>query len=229
VDARDARPKSIARALFENYWGFVDYVKEYALARSEGLLLRYLSQVHNTLVKTIPDDEKSEGVYDAIAFLHTLLQIDDSLLEAWQDLAEPGDAGESTAAQETAFDLAQQPRALRARARSELLALVRALSRGDFEEALSHFRQDPEQPWSAVALEESLAPYFESYTEILFTPEARQAHHSQLIAEGERFWRTTHVLVDPEGDGLWALHGEIDLREERDPKEPLFTLRRIGP
>lgn len=229
VDARDARPKSIARALFEDYRGFVDYVKEYALARCEGLLLRYLSQVHNTLVKTIPDDDKSEGVYDAIAFLRTLLQIDDSLVEAWQDLAEPEEPNEASAAHAAAFDLAQQPRALRARARSELLALVRALSRGDFEEALSRFRQDPEQPWSAETLEEALAPYFELYPQILFTPEARQAHHSQLVAEGERFWRASQVLMDPEGDGLWALHGDIDLRDEQDPQRPLFTLRRIGP
>ena len=229
VDARDARPKSIARALFEDYRGFVDYVKEYGLARSEGLLLRYLSQVHNTLAKTIPDEEKSDGVYDVIAFLRTLLQIDDSLLEAWRDLAEPGEAGPVGAEPVAEFDLAQQPRALRARARSELLALVRALSRGELEAALELFRQDPEQPWSVETLQEALAPYFESYPEILFTPEARQAHHSHLHAESERFWRTSQVLVDPEGDGLWALHGEIDLREERDPQGPLFTLRRIGP
>jgi len=229
VDAQAARPKSIARALYEDYQGFVDYVNEYGLARSEGLLLRYLSQVHNTLVKTIPDESKSEGIYDAIAFLRTLLQIDDSLLEAWQDLAEPEAKRESTPAQTPTFDLAQQPRALRARARSELLALVRALSLREFEEALDHLRQDPEQPWSAEALEESLSPYFETYAEILFTPEARQAHHSRLVAEGERFWRTTQVLLDPGGDGIWALHGEIDLREDRDPKGPLFSLRRIGP
>jgi len=229
VDARDARPKSIARALFEDYTGFVEYVKEYSLARCEGLLLRYLSQVHNTLVKTIPDDAKSEGVYDAIAFLRTLLQIDDSLLEAWQKLAEPGKTEEAATEPSDVFDLAQQPRALRARARSELLALVRALSRGEFEEALCRFRQDPEQPWSTETLEAALVPYFDEYPEILFTPDARQAHYSQLTAEGERFWRVSQVLVDPEGDGLWALHGDIDLREERDPQGPLFALRRIGP
>ncbi|NRA07927.1 MAG: DUF3516 domain-containing protein [Myxococcales bacterium] len=229
VDARDARPKSIARALFESYRGFVDYVSEYSLARCEGLLLRYLSQVHNTLVKTIPDDYKTEGIYDAIAFLRTLLRIDDSLMEAWQDLAEPGDIDEAEPAPDAPFDLAQHPAALRARARSELLALVRALAQGDFEEALTLFRHDPAQPWSAGEIEESLAPYFERYGEILFTPEARQAHQSQLSAEGSRFWRVSQVLVDPEGDRLWALHGEIDLRDAHDPQGPLFTLRRIGP
>ena len=52
--ADDVRPKSIARDMVERYLGFRDYVAELALARIEGLLLRYLSQVHNTLVKSLP-------------------------------------------------------------------------------------------------------------------------------------------------------------------------------
>jgi len=36
------------------------------------------------------------------------------------------------------------------------------------------------------------------------------------------------VLVDPAGDNLWALHGEVDLRGQRDPEGPLVGLHRIG-
>ena len=36
------------------------------------------------------------------------------------------------------------------------------------------------------------------------------------------------VLVDPAGDNLWALHGAVDLRGQRDPEGPLVGLRRIG-
>src|SRR5262249_25109036 len=50
----DVRPKSIARDMVERYLGFRDYVAELSIARIEGLLLRYLSQVHNALVKSLP-------------------------------------------------------------------------------------------------------------------------------------------------------------------------------
>ena len=35
---------------------FGDYVRFYSLARSEGTVLRYLSDVYKTLMRTIPDD-----------------------------------------------------------------------------------------------------------------------------------------------------------------------------
>jgi superfamily II RNA helicase len=86
----NVRPKSVAREMAEDYRDFVDYVREYAVARSEGLLLRYLSQVHNTLVQTVPEEAKTEEVYDVIAFLRTMLQrVDSSLVEAWETLLRP--------------------------------------------------------------------------------------------------------------------------------------------
>ena len=42
-------PKSIGREMFETFAGFSDYVKSYGLERSEGVLLRYLSQLYKTL------------------------------------------------------------------------------------------------------------------------------------------------------------------------------------
>ena len=39
VGNEDIRPKSIAREIFEDYRSFVDYVKEYGIARAEGVLL----------------------------------------------------------------------------------------------------------------------------------------------------------------------------------------------
>ena len=66
----------------EGWRDFVDYVKEYGIARSEGLLLRYLSQVHGTLVRNVPDAHKTDALYDAIAYLRTLLaDVDVELLQ----------------------------------------------------------------------------------------------------------------------------------------------------
>jgi len=224
------RPKSIARDLVERAAGFRDYVREYGLARSEGLLLRYLSQVHNTLVKTVPDTAKTDAVTELIATLRvTVAGVDTSLLEAWEGLVRPSEAAAGPEAPAPRFDLATQERALAARARQELLAVVRALARRDYEEAASGVRQDADDPWDAARFEAALAPFHEEYGEVLFTPEARRAHHARLVASGPRTWDVTQVLLDAAGDGLWALHGEIDLRDERDPPGPLVRPLRIGP
>ncbi|MEO0813638.1 MAG: DUF3516 domain-containing protein, partial [Myxococcota bacterium] len=62
VREENIRPKSIARDLFERCMSFREYVKEYKLERSEGLVLRYLSDAYKTLVQTVPERFKTEAV-----------------------------------------------------------------------------------------------------------------------------------------------------------------------
>ena len=51
VGQENVRPKSIAREMYEGFASFDDYVRSYGLERSEGVLLRYLSQVFKTLAR----------------------------------------------------------------------------------------------------------------------------------------------------------------------------------
>ena len=111
---------------------------------------------------------------------------------------------------------------------SELLSLIRALALRDYDEALRWLHADPSDPWDAARLEAALAPFHEEYGAIVFTPDARRAHHTSLRAAGPRRFDASQVLVDASGDNLWALHGEVDLRQERDPEAPLVRLIRIG-
>jgi hypothetical protein len=226
----DIRPKSVAREMFESCRGFEEYVRHYAVARSEGLLLRYLSQVHNALVKSVPEWARSEEILDVIAFLRTMLaRVDSSLVETWESLLHPGDrAATDEPAAPTAFDLALQERLLRARVRSELHALVRALAAGAFDEAPGCVHQDPDDPWDADRFERELAPFFEEYDRIPFTPEARRADRTRLARTGPRTWDVTQVLPDPAGDDVWAVHGRVDLTNEKNPEGSLVHLVRIG-
>ena len=90
VGGEDIKPKSIGREMFEGYMSFADYVKRYGLQRSEGVLLRYLSQLYKTLDQTVPEPAKTEGVWDALGFFRALVeQTDSSLLEEWQGLLHP--------------------------------------------------------------------------------------------------------------------------------------------
>lgn len=62
VGDENVRPKSVARELFEESMTFREYVGYYGLKRSEGVLLRYLSDVYKTLVQNVPDWHATEDV-----------------------------------------------------------------------------------------------------------------------------------------------------------------------
>jgi hypothetical protein len=231
VREEDVQPKSIAREMFEGCWGFVDYARQYNAGRSEGILLRHLSQVHNTLVKTVPEGARTDEVYDVIAFLRTLLQgVDSSLVETWEALLHPQEreARAEGARAAPPFDLALHERVLAARVRSEMHALVRALASGAFDEATGCVRQDPGDPWDAARFQRALAPFLEEYQYLVFTPEARQSHRTLLRRTTDRTWDVFQVLLDSRGDNMWAIEGAVDLEGERDPAGPLVRLRRIG-
>ena len=46
--------------MYERAMTFADYVAHYGLARSEGLLLRYLTDAYKGLVQTVPEEAKTE-------------------------------------------------------------------------------------------------------------------------------------------------------------------------
>ena len=64
----DARlsPKSVARDMFERAMTFVEYIGFYQLARSEGLVLRYLADTYRALRQTVPDEAKTEELADVV-------------------------------------------------------------------------------------------------------------------------------------------------------------------
>lgn len=229
------RPKSIAREMAESYASFDDYVKRCEIAAREGLLLRYLSQVHDTLVRSVPEAARNDDVYDLIGYLQSLVAgVDSSLLQEWESLLEPtadsrtADAAPATAARDHRPDPAANPGAFRARVRAEMHLLVGALSKGNFREAATHLRQDPRDPWDAARLEAALAPFFSEYQRIIFDPRAKQAHHTQLLPQGPLRWEVRQVLVDEAGDNFWHIEGVIDLSEEVALDAPLVALRQIG-
>jgi hypothetical protein len=224
------RPKSIAREMVEGFQRFDSYVRHYELQRSEGLLLRYLGEVYSTLQRSVPDARKTDEVHDILAYLRTLIaRVDSSLLEEWESLLHPVPEKPGVAAPPPTLDLALTPRAFRARVRTELHALVQALADGDYEEAARSVRFDPEDPWDGARFERELAPFLAEHGRIVFDPEARKAHFAVVKPAGPRRFEVAQVLLDPAGENLWAVHGEVDLRGEKDPEEPLVRMVRLGP
>jgi len=232
------RPKSVAREMVEDYLGFTDYVRRYGLQRSEGVLLRYLSQVYKTLDQNVPDQDKTEAVLDIIGFLRTMLErVDTSLIEEWESLLHPellleGVADTKTAHQVLAArELRSSPKILTSRLRAELHQLTAALSRRDWEEAAACVRHPPDDSAALVTEEDfakAMAPFFAAHGELLFNHRARLAEHTQITPADGNTWQVVQVLLDPEEENLWCVDGRVDLSDDATLEGPLVTVVRIG-
>jgi hypothetical protein len=183
-------------------------------------------------VQTVPEGARTEAVHDAIAYFRAMLErVDSSLVDEWESLIDPESRRAEAAPASTparVYDLARDERALRARARAELHRLVRALAERDWEEAQACVRPDPDDLWTAKRFEQALAPFFAEHGEIVFTPAARSAEWTRIVADGPRRWAVTQVLLDAADDNDWFIAGEIDLLSETEPVGPLLRLSRIG-
>ena len=90
VERDRPRPKSVARDMLECADTFNQYVARYGLKRSEGVLLRYLSECYRTLTQTVPAEAVTEELDDLIAWLGAVVRhVDSSLLDEWERLRHP--------------------------------------------------------------------------------------------------------------------------------------------
>jgi superfamily II RNA helicase len=228
----NVRPKSITRELVETGASFNEYVRDYGLERSEGVLLRYLSDSYRTLLQNVPEAFRTEAVEGVIAFVRaTLAAVDTSLLDEWAAMRDPdailARAEHRPPPSKQALDPAANPRAFAARIRAELHRFARALARRDWEEALGALH-DPDAGWDAARLEAQVAPLFAEHAALDTTPRSRAAHLTRLEPTGPRTWRVQHTLLAADGDDLWMAEGSIDLTKARPPEAPLVELVRVG-
>ena len=89
ADALAARSRCV-REMWEQGMGFTDFVGRYQLARSEGLVLRYLTDAYRTLRQTVPERHRTPELDDLVEWLgETIRQTDSSLLDEWEALPDP--------------------------------------------------------------------------------------------------------------------------------------------
>jgi hypothetical protein len=249
----NVRPKGIVRDMIERYAGFNDTVKEYGLERSEGLLLRYLSDFYKTLVQTVPEARKDDPVLDVEAWCRSLLaRVDSSLVEEWESLlgvrADKPLSDELVQARGhpgAVVALDRDARTFNARVRAELHAFVRALANSDVTEALARVRPG----WDDKRLTAELAPFLAEHGRVRFDPQARLARYTTVHKDGDGRYRARQVLLgkhedesDANADDVgnddvnagadsahdWMIEAAIDLHDRKSADEPLLELVRIG-
>ncbi|WP_328403557.1 DEAD/DEAH box helicase [Nocardia sp. NBC_00403] len=210
-------PKSVVRDMIERSMTFAELISHYELARSEGVVLRYLADAYRALRRTVPESARTEDLDDITEWLGELVrQVDSSLLDEWEQLTNPGaetDADQLAFGAETIRPISANERAFRVMIRNAMFRRVElaALRRWDL---LAGMGTGPD--WEA-----DLAPYFAEYERIGTGPDARGPQLFQVEQRPE-FWHVRQVLDDPAGDHGWALEAVVDLAESDAAGEVVF-------
>ncbi len=192
-------PKSVARDMFERAMTFTEYVSWLGLARSEGLLLRYLADTYKALRQTVPDEAKTEELIDLIEWLGELVrQVDSSLLDEWERLANP-DADAAV----TANQLDERPPAVTGNLRAFRVLVRNAMFRRVELASLRRWDElgelDAEAGWDADAWADALAPYFAEHGDLGTGADAR-GPAMLIIDDSDRdVWRVRQIFDDPAG------------------------------
>ncbi len=227
VRGEDIHPKSIVRDLLEQLASFTTYVQDLGLERSEGVLLRYLTNCYKALLQNVPAERHTDALIEVLATLRAMLaRVDASLITEWEALVAGKDAADAEVAP-APVDISLDRKRFHARIRAELHALVRACARGDFEEAAASVRPG-DDPWTADRFDAALAPFVDEFGPPLFDHRARLGHHTTIRPDGHHQWRVSQRLVDPEEEAAWFIEGRIDLREDTNPAGPLVEVTALA-
>ncbi|GGP62858.1 DEAD/DEAH box helicase [Saccharothrix coeruleofusca] len=222
-------PKSVVRDMFERAMTFSEYVSFYALARSEGLVLRYLADAYKALRQTVPEDAKTEELNDLVEWLGELVrQVDSSLLDEWEKLRNPTAeaAGETAAAQldERPPAVTRNVRAFRVLVRNALFRRVELAARRDYYEL---GQLDGDSGWTAEEWQDALEPYFEQHEDIGTGPNARGPAMLVITEEPGR-WLVRQIFDDPAGDHDWGFSAEVDLAESDEIGTAAVRITEVG-
>ncbi len=218
-------PKTVVRDMYERAMTFADYVGYYTLARSEGLVLRYLSDAYRAARQTIPDDAKTEELLDVIEWLGELVrQVDSSLLDEWEAMINPTPVADKPVLPPPPPSVVTNPRAFRVLVRNELFRRVQLAAREDWE-ALGEL--DAASGFDADTWADAMDAYFDEHGEL---PTGGDARGPAMIAveEGVSAWTVRQTFDDPAGDHDWGISATVDLAESAEQGVAVVRVTSVG-
>ena len=214
-------PKSVVREMWERAMTFREYVSVYGLVRSEGAVLRYLSDAFTALRSGVPAAARTDEVTDVVEWLGELVrQVDSSLLDEREQLTSPDQPLSEPVAMPTR-PLTGNQRAFTAMVRNALFRRVELFARRRWD-ALGEL--DSGSGWTADRWEKVGDDYFAEHDDVGLGADARGP--SLLIFDRRAaVWRVRQILDDPAGDHDWGIEVEVDL--ESSDEEGAAVLRVI--
>ncbi|MCW2132977.1 DEAD/DEAH box helicase [Arthrobacter sp. VKM Ac-2550] len=226
-------PKSIIRDMYERAMNFSEYVQFYSLARSEGILLRYLTDGYKALRQTVPTEALREDLEDIIAWLGELVrQVDSSLLDEWEELTSGAGAADLAAEHAAESVLTKAPpkltdnvRAFRVMVRNELFRRVE-LFEAENEAALGEL--DADSGWDADRWADAMDAYFDAHDDLGIGPDARGPKYL-IIDEGPAEWKVRQIFDDPARDHDWGINAVVNLAEANELGTAAVRITAVGP
>lgn len=223
----ELRPKSVVRDMYERAMTFNEYVGFYSLGRSEGLLLRYLSDAFRAVRQTIPESAKSDEIHDLIEWLGELVrQVDSSLLEEWEELSHPSSVshGDEPVVPPPPPSVVTNERAFRVLVRNELFRRVQFAALDDAD-ALGEL--DGDAGFDAARWGEALDNYYAIHDYLGTDANARSSTMLQIDMAAHE-WKVRQAFADPAGDHDWGISAVVDLTESAEQGVAVIRVTQVG-
>lgn len=216
-------PKSVVREMWERAMTFREYVSQYGLTRSEGAVLRYLSDAFKALRSGVPAAARTEELNDIVEWIGELVrQVDSSLLDEWEQLTSPDQPHDvPVAVPARPRPLTGNDRAFTAMVRNALFRRVELFARRRWTDLAE---LDGAAGWSAQRWQEIGEEYFDAHADVGIGADAR-GPALLMIDRQPGVWRVRQILDDPAGDHDWAFLAEVDL--EASDEEGAAVIRLV--
>ena len=200
-------PKSVVREMWERAFTFREFVSVYGLTRSEGAVLRYLSDAFKALRSSVPAAARTEELTDIVEWLGELVrQVDSSLLDEWEQLTSD-DQPLNAPVPARPRPLTGNERAFTAMVRNALFRRVELFARRRWYDL---GLLDADAGWTAQRWEDVVHDYFDEHDEVGIGADAR-GPALLIIDRQPEVWRVRQILDDPAGDHDWGFEVEVDL------------------
>jgi superfamily II RNA helicase len=241
VREADLSPKSVVRDMYERGLTFTQFVAFYGLARSEGVVLRYLSGAYRALRRSVPEEVKTDELDEIVEWLGEMVrQTDSSLLDEWEALTDPESVARAAAAVAAGEapapprPITANPRAFTVMVRNAMFQKVRLAARDDADglaqlEAAAAALTDPpgKVVMTAEAWDAALGAYFDEYDALYDGPAARSPQ-LLMIERGTRSWAVRQIIDDPDANHDFAIVATVDLEASDAAGEPVIRTTSFG-
>ena len=220
-------PKSVLRDMLEGANDFKGYIQKLNIARSEGILLRYLAEAFRSLDRTVPVAKRNEQLEDIISWLGFMVRsVDSSLVDEWEAAGDPAalDMAPPSAADQVVADR----RGVTLLVRNALIRRVTLAARERYDQL---GELDSDFGMTATRWERVLDAYHEQHEEILTDADARSSAMLSIDEADEQaahVWHVHQIFADEDGDHDFGIMADLDLDATQEEGEAVFKNYRVG-
>ena len=220
-------PKSVLRDMLEGANDFKGYIQKLNIARSEGILLRYLAEAFRSLDRTVPVAKRNEQLEDIISWLGFMVRsVDSSLVDEWEAAGDP--AALDVAPPSAAGQVVADRRGVTLLVRNALIRRVTLAARDRYDQL---GELDADFGMTATRWERALDAYHEQHEEILTDADARSSAMLSIDETDEQTahaWHVHQIFADEDGDHDFGIMADLDLDATQEEGKAVFKNYRVG-